>query len=70
MQQPSLDLLMSKVDSKYTLVLATAKRARTLMEDPEYEANAHGVKPVSQALQDVANGRFTFELTSEDEGIK
>ncbi|WP_434511559.1 DNA-directed RNA polymerase subunit omega [Desulfitobacterium sp. AusDCA] len=68
MKQPSLDLLMSKVDSKYTLVLATAKRARTLMEDPEYEANAHGVKPVSQALDEVAKGRFRFELTRE--GIK
>lgn len=68
MKQPSLDLLMSKVDSKYTLVLATAKRARTLMEEPEYEANAHGVKPVSQALDEVAKGRFRFELTRE--GIK
>ncbi|WP_425807152.1 DNA-directed RNA polymerase subunit omega [Desulfitobacterium sp. Sab5] len=68
MKQPSLDLLMSKVDSKYTLVLAVAKRARTLMEDPEYEANAHGVKPVSQALDEVAKGRFRFELTRE--GIK
>lgn len=68
MKQPSLDLLMSKVDSKYTLVLAAAKRARTLMEDPEYEANAHGVKPVSQALDEVAKGRFRFELTRE--GIK
>jgi DNA-directed RNA polymerase subunit omega len=68
MKQPSLDLLMSKVDSKYTLVLATAKRARTLMEDPEYEANAHGVKPVSQALEDIAKGKLRFELTHE--GIK
>lgn len=68
MRQPSLDLLMSKVDSKYTLVLATAKRARRLMEDPEFEANAHGVKPVSMALEEIAKGRFCFELTRE--GIK
>lgn len=68
MKQPSLDLLMSKVDSKYTLVLATAKRARMLMEDSEYEANAHGVKPVSQALEDISKGKLHFELTHE--GIK
>ncbi|MEA4900109.1 DNA-directed RNA polymerase subunit omega [Desulfitobacterium sp.] len=68
MRQPSLDYLMTKVDSKYTLVLAAAKRARTLMEDPEFEANAHGAKPVSIALEEIANGRFHFELTNE--GIK
>ncbi|HVJ50533.1 DNA-directed RNA polymerase subunit omega [Desulfitobacterium sp.] len=68
MKQPSLDLLMSKVDSKYTLVLATAKRARILMEDSEFQANAHGVKPVSQALEDIAKGKFRFELTNE--GLK
>ena len=30
MNQPTLDELMEKVDSRYTLVVVTAKRARTL----------------------------------------
>jgi len=68
MKQPSLDILLSKVDSKYTLVVAAAKRARALMEDPEFEENSNGVKPVSVALDEIANGKYRFERTSE--GIK
>lgn len=68
MQQPSLDVLLNKVDSKYTLVLAAAKRARTLMEDPDFEVNSQGVKPVSIALEEIAKGKYHFELTRE--GIK
>lgn len=68
MQQPSLDILLSKVDSKYTLVLAAAKRARALMEEPEFEVNYHGAKPVSIAFEEIAKGKYHFELTRE--GIK
>jgi DNA-directed RNA polymerase subunit omega len=68
MKQPSLDVLLSKVDSKYTLVVAAAKRARVLMEEPNFEETSHGVKPVSMALDEIANGKYRFERTSE--GIK
>lgn len=68
MKQPSLDVLMSKVDSKYTLVVAAAKRARTLMEEANHEDLSKGVKPVSIALSEIAQGRFRFERTRE--GIK
>jgi DNA-directed RNA polymerase subunit omega len=68
MKQPSLDILMSKVDSKYTLVVAAAKRARALMEEPDFDENSKGVKPVSLALDEIAEGKYRFERTSE--GIK
>lgn len=68
MRQPSLDVLMSKVDSKYTLVVAAAKRARSLMEEPDFEQKYQGVKPVSIALDEIAQGKFRFERTRE--GIK
>ena len=68
MKQPSLDELMSRVDSKYTLVVATAKRARTLMEDENTEGLDEGVKPVSLALDEIAKGKLRFEQTKE--GIK
>lgn len=68
MKQPSLDVLMSKVDSKYTLVVVTAKRARVLMENPNTEGLAKGVKPVSLALDDIAQNRIRYERTRE--GIK
>lgn len=68
MRQPSLDVLLTKVDSKYTLVLAAAKRARALMDEPDFEENAKGAKPVSIALEEIAEGKYHFELTRE--GIK
>ncbi|MHB1405505.1 MAG: DNA-directed RNA polymerase subunit omega [Desulfitobacteriaceae bacterium] len=68
MKQPSLDLLMSQVDSKYTLVVVTAKRARILMEDSSSDVVTKGVKPVSLALEDIALGKIRYERTRE--GIK
>lgn len=67
MKQPSLDILMEKVDSKYTLVVAAAKRARIIMENPNEEM-AKGIKPVSLALDEIARGKLRFERTRE--GIK
>ncbi len=66
MKQPSLDVLMNKVESKYTLVVATAKRARSLMETSNYEGHAKGAKPVSIALEEIAQGKIHFERISED----
>jgi DNA-directed RNA polymerase subunit omega len=38
------------------------------MEDPNFEENAQGVKPVSVALEEIAEGKYRFEWTRE--GIK
>jgi DNA-directed RNA polymerase subunit omega len=56
MQQPSLDLLMQKMDSKYELVVAVAKRARKLTEAEEASGDEHAMKPVSIALDEIASG--------------
>ncbi|MFZ3131861.1 MAG: DNA-directed RNA polymerase subunit omega [Desulfosporosinus sp.] len=66
MKQPSLDLLMRKVDSKYTLVVVVAKQARTIMEEGKHEDLAKGVKPVSIALEEIAHSKFTYECTPEE----
>ncbi len=63
MNQPSLDELMKKVDSRYTLVVMAAKRARKLTEAGEGELN--GNKPVTRALQEIASGRVKFRHTRE-----
>lgn len=68
MKQPSLDVLMQKVDSKYTLVVAAAKRARVLMEDPNFDESSRGLKAVSVALNEMAYGKVGYERTRE--GIK
>ena len=71
MRQPSIDLLMNKTDSKYALVVAAAKRARMLTDGAAplvKEREGQGLKPVSVALEEIADGKVGFELTKG--GIK
>ena len=66
MKQPSLDLLMRKVDSKYSLVVVVAKRAREIMEEATHEDLAKGAKPVSISLEEIAQSKFSYECTPEE----
>ena len=66
MRQPSIDVLMNKTDSKYALVVAAAKRARMLTDGapPLVKEGADKTqKPVSVALEEIADGKVVFELT-------
>lgn len=66
MKQPSLDLLMEKVDSKYTLVVVVAKRARMIMEEGKHEGLDKGLKPVSISLEEVSHSGITYQCAAEE----
>lgn len=73
MNQPSLDDLMHKVDSRYTLVVLAAKRARVLTEKSEAQKDAAvdgrpARKPVTEALQEIIEDKIKFRRTKQ--GIK
>jgi DNA-directed RNA polymerase subunit omega len=68
MIQPSLDILVRKVDSKYTLVVAAAKRAREIMDGDPPMVEIRSNKPVTVALQEIADGKLGYERTKA--GIK
>ncbi|MFZ5899585.1 MAG: DNA-directed RNA polymerase subunit omega [Bacillota bacterium] len=57
---PSLDELMKKADSRYSLVVAAAKRARMLTEKENAGIPLAPGKPVSIALQEIAEGKVKF----------
>lgn len=61
MNKPSLDHLISKVDSKYTLVVASAKRARELMDDVPSMVDSRSTKPVTIALEELGEGKLFYE---------
>jgi DNA-directed RNA polymerase subunit omega len=66
----TLDELMQKVDSRYTLVVVAAKRARKLTEKKDNGGN-NGFnvrKPVTEALKEIARGRISYRRTKQ--GIK
>lgn len=57
MVDPSIDYLAEKVDSKYTLVILAAKRARELTDGNHNLAE----KEVSTALREIADDIITYE---------
>ncbi|NLN06424.1 MAG: DNA-directed RNA polymerase subunit omega [Firmicutes bacterium] len=58
---PSIDKLMEKMDSKYTLVIAAAKRARMLNENAPKLVETNSKKDVSVALEEIAAGKIGYE---------
>ncbi|GIO30645.1 MULTISPECIES: DNA-directed RNA polymerase subunit omega [Paenibacillus] len=56
MLYPSIDEMMNKVDSKYSLVVAASKRARQLREGEKTELkNPRSHKFVGVALEEIYN---------------
>ncbi|PKM90949.1 MAG: DNA-directed RNA polymerase subunit omega [Firmicutes bacterium HGW-Firmicutes-12] len=71
MRQPAIDSLIQRTESKYALVVAAAKRARLITEGTTLlteKSNAKIIKPVTQALEEIASGKLLFE--SPNSGIK
>ena len=68
MINPSIDTLVKKVDSKYTLVVLAAKRAREIMDGSATLVESKSNKQVTLALEEIAQGKITYERTKS--GIK
>ncbi len=68
MNQPPLELLLEKTDSRYTLVVACAKRARQLLEGAVSLVEVDSDKPVTIALNEIGNNKIHYERTKT--GIK
>mgnify|MGYP001040326272 CR=1 FL=1 len=59
-KKTAFNQLMEQVDSKYTLVMITAKRARSLIDhNPELMA-AGTLNAVTVALNDIASGKLKW----------
>ena len=66
--KPTLESLMTKVDSKYTLVTLSAKRARQLTDGDEPLVDVDTKKVVSIAMEEIDQGKITYEAPRD--GIK
>ena len=66
--KPILESLMTKVDSKYTLVTLAAKRARQLTDGDEPLVDVDTTKVVSIAMEEIDQGKVTYEAPRD--GIK
>ena len=64
MLYPSIDSLLTKIDSKYSLVSVAAKRARSMQESGEGTRIAKPVshKYVGKALEEIHSGDLTYRV--------
>ena len=60
MIRPSLEELVPMADSRYTLVVMAAKRARTIMNVQQKRGGSLAEKPVTRALREIADGQISF----------
>ena len=58
---PPLTALASKANSRYSLVIATAKRARQIADGDEPLVSCESKKPVTIALNEIADGKIIIE---------
>lgn len=59
--EPAIDSLLDKVDSKYSMVIVSARRARQLLAGARKKVDTPSDKPVTVALQELAAGVLHFE---------
>jgi DNA-directed RNA polymerase subunit omega len=65
---PPISNLLNKVDSRYTLVVETAKRARQIVDGAHKLTRCASEKPVTVALNEINEDKITYIRTKS--GIK
>ena len=65
MLYPSINLIKTKADSRYTIVIMAAKRARDLIDGKPALVNSFIKKPVSIATKEIADDLITYSRASE-----
>ncbi len=76
--KPEIDVLLSTVDSKYTLCTVASKRARQINDmvhgvrdqavltlAPTQIAQLTSTKPLTLALEEIANGDVSYERVAD-----
>lgn len=66
MIQPSVTDLLKKVENRYTLVNATAKRARMLTAGAQPLSVSKSDKDVSMAIQEIHEGKVRYHKIKRD----
>ncbi len=61
MVKPTTAELMKKTDSKFRLVIATAKRARQIAEGSEILTDVDEESPVTLAANEIGEGKVKIE---------
>lgn len=66
MLYPSINEIRKKADSRYTVVIMAAKRARDIIEGKPILTDCEINKPVSIAAHEIAEDLITYKRDAED----
>lgn len=69
MLNPNLKEILKDKTSRYSLVIAVAKRAREISEDKDMVEKIGTEKPVTYALDELIDGKFEIIEPEEIRGI-
>jgi len=61
--KPGINELLEKADSRYTLVIETAKRARQIAQGEEPLVECESENPVTIAAYEIAEGKVSYSKT-------
>ena len=68
MLYPSIDSLLEKIDSKYSLVSVAAKRARSMQQVRDERLPKYvSYKYVGKALEEIYSGELTYRISKKAE---
>ncbi|MDD6022335.1 MAG: DNA-directed RNA polymerase subunit omega [Acutalibacteraceae bacterium] len=69
MMNPNLNKILKGKTSRYSLVTAVAKRAREISEDKDMAEKLGTEKPVTYALNELIEGKYTIVEPEEIRNI-
>lgn len=67
MLYPSINLIKTKADSRYTIVIMAAKRARDLIDGKPSLVNEQIKKPVSIAANEIAEDLISYTRADQSD---
>lgn len=65
MFNPDLKKMLKNVNSRYSLVIGTAKRAREIRDEAIDNHEIIEVKTVSSAIEEISDGKFVIDEPEE-----
>lgn len=65
MLNPDLKKMLNNVNSRYSLVIGTAKRAREIREEAIENKEQIDEKTVSMAIEEICDGKYVIEEPDE-----
>jgi DNA-directed RNA polymerase subunit omega len=65
LRYPSIDDLLTKIDSKYKLAYASAKRAKIIKEEDFVSIDPKCSKPVGVALEEILEEKVKIEFVKK-----